>query len=327
MNSVLARFSDVLVTSLVHTHNCRHPTQVTTLSSNAAPTSPFASDPLAAAAIARMKLRNPEADPLAHVPDVHPARIPRHVAIIMDGNGRWAQERGFPREFGHRNGAAALRAVVEHAGRLGVEFVTLYSFSLENWKRPREEVEALMLLCLIYLAGEEEAMVRRGLRFRVIGRREGLPEEVVRAIARVEASTANGARGTLCLAINYGSRAEIADAARQIARDVAAGRLRPEDVDEAAVAQRLYAPEIPDPDLLIRTAGELRVSNYLLWQISYAEIFVTPTLWPDFLEGSLNEAVRHYAARSRRYGGLAEPGAGAESSAGASGEKRGAGDA
>jgi hypothetical protein len=169
--------------------------QVTTLSSNAAPASSFASDPLAIAAIARMKLRNPEADPLAHVPDVHPARIPRHVAIIMDGNGRWAQERGFPREFGHRNGAAALRAVVEHAGRLGIEFVTLYSFSLENWKRPREEVEALMLLCLIYLAGEEEAMVRRGLRFRVIGRREGLPEEVVRAIARVEASTAGGTRG------------------------------------------------------------------------------------------------------------------------------------
>lgn len=273
---------------------------------SAAPAGPFAADPLAQDVLARMRARNPEADPTAHVPDVHPARIPRHVAIIMDGNGRWAQERGFPREFGHRNGAAALRAVVEQAGRLGIEFLTLYSFSLENWKRPREEVEALMLLCLIYLAGEEEAMVRRGLRFRVIGRREGLPEEVVRAIARVEASTVGGTRATLCLAINYGSRAEIADAARQIARDVAEGKLRPEDVDEASVAQRLYAPDIPDPDLLIRTAGELRLSNYLLWQISYSEIYVTPTLWPDFQEAALNEAVRQYATRSRRFGGLSD---------------------
>jgi undecaprenyl diphosphate synthase len=281
---------------------------VTTLGTNGALKSPYAGDPLAQDVLARMRARNPEADPSVHVPDVHPARIPRHVAIIMDGNGRWAQERGFPREFGHRNGAAALRAVVEQAGRLGIEFLTLYSFSLENWKRPREEVEALMMLCLIYLAGEEEAMVRRGLRFRVIGRREGLPEEVVRAIARVEGSTAGGTRGTLCLAINYGSRAEIADAARRIARDVAEGRLRPEDVDEGAVAERLYAPEIPDPDLLIRTAGELRVSNYLLWQISYSEIYVTPTLWPDFQEAALNEAVRQYATRSRRFGGLGAAG-------------------
>jgi undecaprenyl diphosphate synthase len=164
-----------------------------------------------------------------------------------------------------------------------------------------------MLLCLIYLAGEEEAMVRRGLRFRVIGRREGLPDEVVRAIARVEASTAHCTHATLCMAINYGARAEIADAVKQIARDIEAGTLRAEDVDEGAIASRLYAPDIPDPDLLIRTAGEFRVSNYLLWQISYAEMYVTPTLWPDFREAELNDAVRAYAARSRRFGGLDAP--------------------
>jgi undecaprenyl diphosphate synthase len=269
--------------------------------------SPYASDALALEIARRMRERNPEADPLRHLPDVHPARIPRHVAIIMDGNGRWAGQRGFPRSFGHRNGARSVRAVVEEAGRLGIEVLTLYSFSLDNWKRPREEVEELMRLCLAYLEGERGALMREQIRFRVIGRREGLPRPVVAAIEEVEAATRGGRRGTLCLAINYGSRAEIVDAARSLAADAAAGRLRAAEIDEAAVARRLYTggdDPLPDPDLLIRTAGEMRVSNYLLWQISYAELYVTDVLWPDFGAEELKAAVREYAGRERRFGGV-----------------------
>ncbi|MCE7972823.1 MAG: di-trans,poly-cis-decaprenylcistransferase [Leptolyngbya sp. PLA1] len=225
----------------------------------------------------------------------------------MDGNGRWAQSRGMPREMGHQAGAASVRAVVEHAGDLGIEYVTLYSFSLENWKRPAEEVRALMQLCLAYLAAEEQDLIRRKIRFRVIGRREGLPGEVCDAIARVTASTAAGTRGELCLAINYGSRAEITDAVRALAADVGAGRLAPEAIDERLIASRLYTAGMPDPDLLIRTAGEMRVSNYLLWQISYSELHVTPVLWPDFGPANLDAAVREYAMRDRRFGGLSSP--------------------
>jgi len=267
-----------------------------------------AGDPSVQVALAAIQARNPQADPLSRLPDVHPGRLPRHIAIIMDGNGRWAAARGFPREFGHRNGARAVRDIVEECGTLGIEVVTLYSFSLENWKRPKAEVDALMGLCLAYLEGEEQELTRKGIRFRVIGRREGLPDEVVRAIDRVTAITANGTKATLCLAINYGARAEIADAARRIADEVAAGTLLPAEVNEAAVASRLYTHGLPDPDLLIRTAGELRVSNYLLWQISYAEIHVTKALWPDFGPAELHEAIRDYAGRSRRFGALEEAG-------------------
>jgi undecaprenyl diphosphate synthase len=228
------------------------------------------------------------------------------VAIIMDGNGRWARQKGFPRVFGHRNGAGVVREVTEEACRLGIEVLTLYSFSLENWKRPADEVAALMQLCLAYLDSEEAEMKRRNIRFRVIGRREGLPPEVVAAIDRVMAGTAGCTGMTLCLAINYGSRAEIVDAARELAREAAAGRLDPAQIDEAAVHAHLYTRDLPDPDLLVRTAGEFRVSNYLLWQISYAEIHVTRTLWPDFGRQGLHEAIRDYARRTRRFGGLAE---------------------
>jgi undecaprenyl diphosphate synthase len=269
-------------------------------------TSPFLSDPSAVAAVARLKARNPEADPLGLLPDVHPARIPRHIAIIMDGNGRWARDRGFPREFGHRNGARSVREVVEECGLLGVEYITLYSFSLENWKRPKAEVDALMNLCMAYLDGEEQELTRKGLRFRVIGRKAGLPAQVLEAIQRVTEATAKGTRGELCLAINYGARAEIADAARAIAEDVAAGRLKPADVDEAAVASKLYTAGMPDPDLLIRTAGEMRVSNYLLWQISYSELHVTNVYWPDFGRVHLHEAIRDYSRRTRRFGAVDE---------------------
>jgi undecaprenyl diphosphate synthase len=285
------------------------------LSSNgaaAATASAFAGDPEALRIVERMQKRSPKADPLAILPDVHPGRIPRHIAIIMDGNGRWAQERGFPRIFGHRNGARAVREIVEECGRLGVEVLTLYSFSLENWKRPQEEIDALMLLCLTYLDGEKEAMLRENMRFKVIGRREGLPEEVVAAIADVEGATQACTGPTLCLAINYGSRAEIADAVRAIAGKVAAGTLVPAQIDEKTIAAHLYTAELgdaADPDLLIRTAGEMRISNYLLWQISYSELHVTDVFWPDFGREQLHAAIRDYAGRRRRFGGLDSEGA------------------
>lgn len=269
--------------------------------------SPFAECPRAAAVIERMHRLNPRSDPLQHLPDVHPERIPRHIAIIMDGNGRWASERGFPRIFGHRNGAAAVREVVMQCGRLGVEALTLYSFSLENWRRPDDEVAALMYMAVAYCEGEKEALRREGIRFRAIGRRDGLPAEVRAAIESVEAHTSQVQGPTLCLALNYGSRQEIVDAARSLAREAAAGRLDPEAIDEDLLAGRLYAPDLPDPDLLIRTGGDMRVSNFLLWQISYAEIHVTPTYWPDFRGEQLNAAIRDFAGRSRRFGGLEGP--------------------
>jgi undecaprenyl diphosphate synthase len=269
--------------------------------------SPFASDPSAQAAVARMRAFAPKADPLAILPDVHPARIPRHIAIIMDGNGRWAQERGFPRIFGHRNGARAVREVIEECGALGVEALTLYSFSLENWKRPQDEIDALMLLCVTYLEGEKQALVREGLRFKVIGRRTGLPAEVVAAIEGVESATAGNTGPVLCLAINYSSRAEITDAVRAIAEKARGGEIDPAAVDEATIAANLYTASLgglAEPDLLIRTAGEMRVSNFLLWQISYAELYVTDTFWPDFGRPQLHEAIRDFARRRRRFGGL-----------------------
>ncbi|MBX3365254.1 MAG: isoprenyl transferase [Phycisphaeraceae bacterium] len=267
----------------------------------------FAADPTAVAVQNRMRAVNPRANPLAELPDVHPARIPRHIAIIMDGNGRWAQERGFPRIFGHRNGAKAVRTVVEAAGRLGVEVLTLYSFSLENWKRPDDEVAALMDLCIAYCEGERESLVEHGIRFRVIGRRQGLPDNVRAALESVESATACVQGPTLCIALNYGSRAEITDAVREIACKVAKGELDPGTIDEHTVAAHLYTVGLPDPDLLIRTAGEMRVSNYLLWQISYAELHVTPTFWPDFGVEDLHAAIRDYASRARRFGGLDTP--------------------
>jgi undecaprenyl diphosphate synthase len=254
-----------------------------------------------------MQAKNPKADPLRHLPDVHPSRIPRHIAVIMDGNGRWAQERGFARQVGHRAGAAAVRTVVEHAAKLGIEVITLYSFSMENWKRPAEEVEALWQLCQAYLEGEKDALTREKIRFRVIGRREGLPPEIVAGIEFVEDATKHGSAGTLCLAINYGSRAEITDAAKAIAMKAVRGEIDPATIDEATIARHLYTSDLPDPDLLIRTAGEMRVSNYLLWQISYAELHVTKTYWPDFDGESLNAAVRDFASRKRRFGGLDAP--------------------
>ncbi len=256
------------------------------------------------AALARIHSYNPGADPRGALPDVHPERIPRHIAVIMDGNGRWATARGFPRQFGHVNGAASVRTVLEECVRLGVQVLTLYSFSLENWKRPADEVEGLMQLCQRYIDGEEQEMLHRGIRFRTIGRREGLPERVLESIDRVTASTAHNRACTLNLAINYSSRAEIADAARTLAQRAAEGTLRPQDITPELFESCLYTAGLPDPDLLVRTAGELRISNYLLWQISYAELYVTSTLWPDFGIQDLHQAVRAYSQRERKFGAL-----------------------
>jgi len=263
-------------------------------------------DESARAVVERMRRINPRADPTRWLPDVHPSRIPRHVAIIMDGNGRWAQQRGLPRLMGHRNGAASVRAVVEESGRLGVEVLTLYSFSSENWKRPPDEVAALMGLYLEYMSGEREALVRENIRLMQIGRREGLPAQALAALDETIAATSRCTGPILCLAVNYGARAEIVDAVRAISRDVLAGVLEPSAIDEQTISQHLYTAGLPDPDLLIRTAGEMRISNYLLWQISYAELYVTDTLWPDFGAEDLRKAIRAFASRRRKFGAVGE---------------------
>ncbi len=276
-----------------------------TTSASTGPDSPkTALSPEEQAVLQRMRAMNPKADPLARVPGVPPSRIPRHIAIIMDGNGRWANERGLPRRAGHKAGALAVRATVEECGRLGVEALTLYSFSLENWKRPREEIEGLMALYLEYMRAEREHLVKHNMRFRQIGRREGLPEAALAELDLTIEATRRCTGPTLCLAVNYGSRAEITDAVRSLARRVERGELKPEDIDESALSNSLDTAGLPDPDLLIRTAGEMRVSNYLLWQISYSELHVTPTLWPDFRAEHLQAAVRDFASRRRRFGGL-----------------------
>lgn len=261
-------------------------------------------DPRAREIVARMRRISPHADPMRHLPDVPVDRVPRHIAIIMDGNGRWATARGFPRVFGHRNGASSVRAVVEEAGRLGVEALTLYSFSMENWSRPREEVGELMRLYLEYMSGEREALVRENIRLRQIGRRDGLPAEALEALDRTIEATARCTGPTLCLAVNYGSRAEIVDAARELAARAVRGEIDPARIDEAMFSNCLYTNGLPDPDLVVRTAGEMRLSNFLLWQLSYAEIVVTDVLWPDFAGPELRDAIRAYASRERRFGGL-----------------------
>jgi undecaprenyl diphosphate synthase len=231
-------------------------------------------------------------------------RLPRHVAIIMDGNGRWAQRRGRARIWGHRAGVASVRAVSVECARLGIGRLTLYAFSQENWKRPGREVAILWKLLRRFLVAERDEIMANDIRFAAIGRMEGLPDFVRRELEETVRLSAGNGGLVLCLALNYGGRAEIADAARALAEDVRRGALDPADVDEAAVAARLYAPGAPDPDLLVRTAGEMRVSNFLLWQISYAEFHVTAACWPDFREADLHEALRAYAGRDRRFGAL-----------------------
>jgi undecaprenyl diphosphate synthase len=232
-------------------------------------------------------------------------RLPAHVAIIMDGNGRWAAQRHLPRVEGHRAGIESVRDTVECAARLGIKVLTLYAFSVENWKRPASEVSTLMLLLKRYLRSELGTLLRNDIRFRVIGRSDELAPDIQSELNEAIART-SGNRGMLFnIALNYGGRAEIVDAAR---RAIEAG-VRPEDLDESRFASFLYTAGQPDPDLMIRTSGEMRVSNYLLWQIAYAEIYVTDTLWPDFRRRHLIDAVLAYQKRERRYGGITTPAA------------------
>jgi undecaprenyl diphosphate synthase len=241
------------------------------------------------------------AEPLADVP---PEQRPRHVAIIMDGNGRWAQRRHLPRIEGHRRGVASVRRTVEEAARLHLQQLTLYCMSSENWKRPQRELDFLMHLLEQYMIEERSTIMRQNIVVRTIGSREGIPVATLAEMDKtVEMSAANtGTR--LCLAINYGARNEIVDAARQIARDVRAGRLDPEAIDEATFANHLYSAGMPDPDLLIRTAGEMRISNFLLWQISYSELWITDKCWPEFEIAEFHQAIRDFASRERRFGGI-----------------------
>ena len=233
--------------------------------------------------------------------------LPRHVAMIMDGNGRWANGRGLPRFAGHKQGAKTVDLVTTECARLGLEALTLYSFSSENWKRPAEEVELLMALCHEHLVDQRDRMVENDIRFRRLGRRDGLPEEVLHEADACEAATRDCRGMTLCLALNYGSRAEIVDATRELAAAVRDGELEPEAIDEATLAAHLGTRDLPDPDLLIRTAGEMRISNFLLWQISYAELVVTDVLWPDFDLESLHAAFRAFGSRTRRFGQVDPP--------------------
>jgi undecaprenyl diphosphate synthase len=236
--------------------------------------------------------------------DVPPQRRPRHVAIIMDGNGRWAQRQRLPRIEGHRRGVASVRRVTEEAARLGLEQLTLFCLSSENWKRPRRELDFLMALLEQYLVEERTTLLRERIRLAVIGRRQGIPDSVQRAMDQTIALCAGNAGMRLCLAINYGGRGEIVDALRRMVEEARAGRLAPEAITEQAVSARLDTAGMSDPDLLIRTAGEMRLSNFLLWQMSYAEIWVTPRCWPEFAEADLHQAIRDFAARDRRFGGL-----------------------
>lgn len=242
-----------------------------------------------------------ETDPLLQRLRAH-GNVPRHVAVIMDGNGRWARERGLPRWEGHRAGMRAVREVIEGAVEAEVEHLTLYAFSRENWERPRMEVEALMELLHEYVEKEREELREAGVRVQVFGDRERLPGSVREAVAALEADTREGDVLDLHLAISYGSRSEIVRAARRLAEQVAAGAISPCEVDDERFARELYTAEWPDPDLLIRTSGEHRISNFLLWQIAYAEMYVTPVLWPDFHRLHLFEAVLDFQRRDRRFG-------------------------
>ena len=236
----------------------------------------------------------------APLPHVHP--LPRHVAIIMDGNGRWARARHLPRPLGHRSGMKAVREVVEGAVEAGVEILSLFAFSQENWQRPAGEVSALMELLEEYVAREAAELADRGVRVRAIGDLSRLSPTAAAAIAEVTARTATNERLLLNLFISYGSRAELVDAARHLAREVAAGRLAPDAIDEHAFGARLYTAGCPDPDLLIRTSGEQRLSNFLLWQLAYTELVISPVLWPDFGREHLFEAILEYQRRERRFG-------------------------
>jgi len=236
---------------------------------------------------------------------IDPERLPAHIAIIMDGNGRWARRRSLPRAAGHKAGIEPVRTTVETCSRLGIQALTLYAFSVENWKRPRTEVDMLWRLLRIYTRRELPEMMRNGIRFTCMGRLDALPAQVRRELDATIEATANNSGMRLNLALNYGGRSELVDAVNAIVDNARReGRLDSLEIDEEAIAARLYTAGLPDPDLLIRTSGEMRVSNFLLWQIAYAELYVTDTLWPDFRRTDLLHAILDYQKRDRRFGGL-----------------------
>tara|TARA_B100000674_G_C37750438_1_gene873139 strand:- start:141 stop:926 length:786 start_codon:yes stop_codon:yes gene_type:complete len=240
----------------------------------------------------------------ASLSDLDRHRWPAHIAVIMDGNGRWAQRQGLPRIEGHRRGVQSVRAIVEESAQIGIEQLTLYCLSSENWKRPSAELDFLMLLLEQYMIEERPTIMENNIRVSTIGRREGIPTSVQHEIDQtIRMSSANPGM-QLCLAINYGGRSELIDAVQKIGDQVLEGNLRPEQITEEMINQHLYTRGMTDPDLLIRTAGEMRVSNFLLWQISYAEIWVTDRCWPEFREEDLHEAIKDFADRERRFGGL-----------------------
>jgi undecaprenyl diphosphate synthase len=243
-----------------------------------------------------------EAERLVRQIDIE--RIPAHVAVIMDGNGRWAQARQLPRIEGHRAGIKSVKEIVETAARLGVQVLTLYAFSKENWKRPKREVAAVFRILEQYLKKEYKVLLENDLRLRVVGQREGLPDSVIKELERVERLTRGNKRMVVALALNYGGRTEILDAVKSILAD---RRLGPADIDEELFAGRLYTAGLPDPDLVIRTSGEMRISNFLLWQIAYAEIWTTPTYWPDFRRQDFFQAVLEFQKRERRFGDVRPP--------------------
>jgi undecaprenyl diphosphate synthase len=228
--------------------------------------------------------------------------VPRHIAIIMDGNGRWAVERGLPRPAGHQAGMTSVREAVEGCLQAGVEVLTLFAFSQENWQRPPEEIDALMVLLETYIAQEAEELRSRGVSVRMLGDLDRLAASARAAVDRIESTTAGGGQLALNICLSYSSRAELARAARHLAARVGRGELTAESITEADIAAELYTAKWPDPDLLIRTSGELRLSNFLLWQLAYAELYVTPVLWPDFTRGDLLAAIQEYQRRDRRFG-------------------------
>jgi undecaprenyl diphosphate synthase len=235
-------------------------------------------------------------------PELDTERIPRHVAIIMDGNGRWAEQRGISRNEGHRQGLEALRNVIQGASDLGVRWLTLYAFSLENWNRPKAEVDSLMGLLEYYLEKELDDVIEKQIELRAIGRPDRLPPRIRDQVNDAIEKTRGNPNMKLVFALSYGARSEIVDATRRLVRDAELGKIDPDRIDEKAFAAYLYDPEMPDPDLLIRTGAEMRVSNFLLWQIAYTEIYTTEVMWPDFRGSNLEDAVRAYQARERRFG-------------------------
>lgn len=231
-------------------------------------------------------------------------RLPVHIAIIMDGNGRWAKKRGLPRIMGHKEGAESVRVITETCAQIGIKYLTFYAFSTENWKRPKPEVKFLMSMLDSYLKRERATIMKNNIRFKSIGDRKKLPDAVVEKINSLEKESLKNTGLTMILALNYGSRDEIKKAVIKIAKKVKTGEVKPSDITEKMIEENLYTKNIPDPDLMIRTSGEMRISNFLLWQLAYSELYVTGTLWPDFRKKELAAAIKEYQKRDRRFGGL-----------------------